>query len=96
MARKINSDSVKPGCGIDRTLGESFTRQHKGDPWNPPKLTDEVSPAADRKAKHSSNDDAGLRRVGMDSGTASYAARDIFNDVEENLGPSGAIKRRGE
>ena len=96
MARKDNSDSVKPGFGIDGAKGEKFTRQHAGNPWAPPRLSDELSPAADRKAKHASDDDAGLRQKRFTVSNFDDTTYSIDADVEANLGPSGAITKRGE
>ena len=66
MKRKSIATTVRQGMGID---GGKAPRQvhppsklNRSDPWNPPVLSDgdEGLSVADKKAKHTSNEDAGL------------------------------------
>ena len=65
MKRRYN-DSVKPGCGIDGSKGENFTKNRQ-DPWSPPKMGGEdISPRGNGRY---TNNNPGLRNKPPGSGT---------------------------
>ena len=86
-AQRYN-DLVKPGCGIDGSKGENFTKNRQ-DPWSPPKMGGEDIAA--RGNGRYTNNNPGLRNTPPGSGTG--ATHDILDNVERNSTPgSGAIR----
>jgi hypothetical protein len=90
--RKYN-DSVKPGCGIDGSEGENFTRQHNSDLWNPPKLTDGLS---DGRGRYTDNQKI-LREKKYSAPNFDDSTYNIDAAVEANQPDSGnrGIKSSG-
>ena len=91
MIRKRN-DSVKPGCGIDGSEGENFTKRGT-DPYKSNPRGDFLSP---RGAGVYQDKDAGfLRRKSANDDpeqgkyTLAGGARDIFDAVEGQSSDSG-------
>jgi hypothetical protein len=79
--KRNRNDSVKPGCGIDGSGGENFTKNRQ-DPWSPPKMGGEdINP---KGAGKYTSDDSGLRNKLPDEATSN--SRDIFDNVEKNSG----------
>jgi hypothetical protein len=84
---------VKPGCGIDGTEGESFTRQ-RTDPWDSNPKGNRVPYGA---GKYTDNE-SGLRNKLPSDPTGGAVSRDIFDDVEGQSSDSGnrAVRSRGQ
>lgn len=83
--RRARNDSVKPGCGIDGTEGENFTKRRTS-PWD-------SNPRGNFGA---GNNEAGLRnKLPYEATTGS---RDVFDDVENQSSDSGAriVRSRGQ
>jgi hypothetical protein len=80
FARK-RDDSIKPGCGIDGTKGENFTKEHVSSPWSPPATGDKIMPSGGRYT----NNESGLRNKQPDD-VSNTPARDILDNVERNSG----------
>jgi hypothetical protein len=93
MTIRKRNDSVKPGCGIDGSEGENYTKGGKS-PWNSNPGGNFVSPSGAGKYQ---DEDASFLRNKMPY-EATEAARDIFNDVEGQSGDDGnrAVKSRGQ
>jgi hypothetical protein len=92
MSIRRRDDSVKPGCGIDGTEGESFTRQ-RTDPWDSNPKGNRVPYGA---GKYTDNE-SGLRNKLPSDPTGGAVSRDIFDDVEGQSSDSGnrAVRSRG-
>jgi hypothetical protein len=93
MSIRRRDDSVKPGCGIDGTEGESFTRQ-RTDPWDSNPKGNRVPYGA---GKYTDNE-SGLRNKLPSDPTGGAVSRDIFDDVEGQSSDSGnrAVRSRGQ
>jgi hypothetical protein len=98
--KRVRDDSVKPGRGIDADLGENYTKQHRSDPWTPPKIGDgQVNSRGHGKY---TDDESGLRNKAPGAGTGGTGeslqggTRDILDDVEGNANAgtdkTGAIR----
>jgi hypothetical protein len=89
MIRK-HRNNVAPGCGVDGTEGEDFTRQNKSDPWSPPKIPGwGINP---KGAGKYTNDDPGLRQSKTDP--ENYEKIDIFDMVESQADRPGPVRLR--
>jgi hypothetical protein len=93
MTIRKRNDSVKPGCGIDGTEGESFTRQ-RTDPWDSNPKGNRVPYGA---GKYTDNE-SGLRNKPPSDQTGGAVSYDIWDSVEGQSGDSGsrAVKSRGQ
>ena len=87
------NDSVKPGCGIDGTLGENYTKGGKS-PWNSNPGGNFVSPSG--AGKYQDEDASFLRnKLPAEAGASSYS---ILDEVEGQSSDSGSrkIRSRGQ
>jgi hypothetical protein len=93
MTIRKRNDSVKPGCGIDGTEGESFTKQ-RTDPWKSNPKDDYLSPQG--AGAYQSGDADFLRNKLPDE--AVNGSRDIWDAVEGQSSDSGnrAVRSRGQ
>jgi hypothetical protein len=90
MSIRKRNDSVKPGCGIDGRKGEDFTRQNRGDPWNPPHIPGEgINPKGHGVY---TNDNPPLRRSKTDP--ENYDKIDILDMVESQADRTGPVRLR--
>jgi hypothetical protein len=89
MIRK-HRDNVKPGCGVDGTEGEDFTRQHNVDPWNSNPKGNYLSPKG--AGKYEDKDASFLRDTGTDP--ENYAKIDIFDMVDGQSDRPGPVRLR--
>ena len=81
------SGKVYPGCGIDKTEGENFTKR-RTDPWDSSPDGNFISPTGGAKY---TNNESGLRNKLPDEdpqegNTRRGGGKDIWSDVERNSG----------
>jgi hypothetical protein len=105
MSIRKRDDSVKPGKGIDGSLGENFTSRSQ-DPWtvrpasvdyvrgDGVKRRDSVKSAGQRYT----DNESGLRNKPADDQSGGAGNRDIWSDVEGQSSDDGnrAVKSRGQ
>jgi hypothetical protein len=92
MTIRKRDDSVKDGCGIDGTEGQSFTKQ-RTDPWTSNPKGNDVD---ERGANVYQNKNADFLRNKLPY-EATEESRDIWNDVEGQSGPNDRkIRSRGQ
>jgi hypothetical protein len=90
--KRYRDDSVKPGRGIDGTLGENYSREHAVNPWNSNSKGNRVP---DGTGAYTSNDP--ILRNKLPAEIADSDKRDIWDDVEGQSGPNDrAIRSRGQ
>ena len=89
MSIRRRDDSVKPGCGIDGTEGETFTRQ-RTDPWDSNPKGNRIPYGA---GKYTDNE-SGLRNKPPSDQTGGAGSKDILDNVQRNSGTGkpGAIR----
>ena len=90
MTVRRRSDNVKPGKGIDGSLGETYSRDHAVDPWDSNPKGNRVPYGA---GKYTDNE-SGLRNKPADDQSGGAGSRDILDNVERNSGTGkpGAIR----
>ena len=92
--KRSRDDSIKPGCGIDGTEGENFTKVGRVSPWDSnPKGSD----VGERGANVYQDKNADFLRNKLPY-EATEESRDIWSDVEGQSSDSGnrAVKSRGQ
>jgi hypothetical protein len=90
MSIRRRNDSVKPGKGIDGTLGEDYSRKHAVDPWDSNPKGNRVPYGAGKYT----NNESGLRNKPPSDPTGGAETKDIFDNVNRNsdIGKPGPIK----
>jgi hypothetical protein len=92
MKRK-RDDSVKPGKGINGTLGENYSRAYAVDPWSYP--GEKSKESVYEPAYSPASDGASAQRTSADDFQFTAATRQIWQDVEENQNPGGEFDTTG-
>jgi hypothetical protein len=94
MTIRKRNDSVKPGCGIDGSEGENYTKK-SGNPWDSNPAHDFMSPKGRGPYQ---NAGSGLTNKQQNGGSSDMSdGIDILDLVESNQSDSGnrGIKPRG-
>jgi hypothetical protein len=102
MTIRKRNDSIKPGCGIDGTEGENFTKR-RTDPWDSNPRGNYLSPKGagvyqDKDASFLTNKNPNDDFEQQGKYTLAGGARDIFDEVEGQSSDSGnrAVRSRGQ
>jgi hypothetical protein len=92
MSIRRRDDSVKPGKGIDGTLGEDYSRKHAVDPWN---SNPEGNSNRVKAGKYTDNTPPLRNEEPYDATEGSYS---ILDNVENQSSDSGnrKIRSRGQ
>jgi hypothetical protein len=90
--KRRHDDSIKPGCGIDGTEGENFTKVGRVNPSDSNPKDDYLSPQG--AGKYQNPDASFLRNKPADDQSGGVGTRDILDNVERNSGTGkpGPIK----
>jgi hypothetical protein len=92
MTIRKRDDSVKPGVGIDKDLGENYTKR-RTDPWSSNPKGNDVD---ERGANVYQDKNANFLR-NKQPYEATEESRDIWNEVEGQSGPNDRkIRSRGQ
>ena len=102
MTSRRRNDSVKPGCGIDGSEGENFTKRGT-DPWNSNPRGDYLSSRGagayqDKSASFLTNKMPDDDYENQGKYNLAGGARDIFDAVEGQSSDDGnrAVRSRGQ
>ena len=96
MTIRKRNDSPKSGCGIDGTLGETFSKRATS-PWNSNPRGDYLSPSG--AGKYQDKDASFLtNKMPYENNSATNDSYDVFDAVEGQSSDSGnrAVKSRGQ
>ena len=92
MTIRRRDDSVKPGCGVDGTEGENFTKR-RTDPWDSNPKGNRVP---DGTGAYTSNDPILRNKLPSDP-TGGEVSYDSWDAVEGQSGPNDRkIRSRGQ
>jgi hypothetical protein len=91
--KRYRDDSVKPGCGVDETEGEDYTKKFNVGNMNNPDVYPGGQGSERSRAGNYTTNDAGLRRDDDFEGSA--GSRQIWQDVEDNQNPNGEFASTG-
>jgi hypothetical protein len=87
MSIRKRNDSVKPGCGIDGSEGENYTKK-SGNPWDSNPRGDYLSTQG--AGKYQAKSASFLTNKPQNGGTSDMSdARDIWDAVEGQSSDSG-------
>jgi hypothetical protein len=76
------SDNVKPGCGVDGSLGENYTKVGRVSPWNSNSKGNDVD---ERGANVYQDKNAGfLRNKPPSDQSGGVGTKEIWSDVDKN------------
>jgi hypothetical protein len=91
---KRHDDSIKDGCGIDGTEGQTYSRDHAVDPWSSNPRGNFKSPRGAGKYQDD-NADFLTNKPPAETGATSYG---ILDEVEAQSSDSGSrkIRSRGQ